>query len=93
MLTYGLDGLEVQHPDQDEVRTASAERIADQLDLLKCGGSDYHGESISDIRLGTGRGRLCVPLAFLTALEARAERIRRDSDPPAGIRTHESEGG
>lgn len=52
------------------VRTAElAAAIAREYDLLQSGGSDYHGNNKSDIRLGTGKGTLMIPQVY-------AERLR-----------------
>jgi predicted metal-dependent phosphoesterase TrpH len=43
MATAGLAGLEVDHPDHDENDRAHAAALADDLDLVATGSSDYHG--------------------------------------------------
>jgi len=40
---FGLDGLEVIHPSHSPEETEWAQRFADENNLLKCGGSDFHG--------------------------------------------------
>lgn len=57
----GLDGMEVYYPLFDETETRLAARIAEDYDLLKSGGSDFHGDNKPDIHLGTGKGHLCIP--------------------------------
>ncbi|GAA1916860.1 PHP domain-containing protein [Streptantibioticus ferralitis] len=47
----GLDGLEVDHMDHDEPTRARLRSLADELDLLITGSSDYHG-SRKSCRLG-----------------------------------------
>ena len=43
--------------------------VADELDLLPTGGSDFHGAVKPDIELGTGRaGNVRAPLSFLEGL-------------------------
>ena len=42
--------------------------------LVPTGGSDYHGLRKPDIALGTGRGELCVPYAYLAGVKALAGR-------------------
>jgi len=39
----GLGGIEVDHPDHDELARAELTKIADALGLAKTGSSDYHG--------------------------------------------------
>ena len=44
--------------------------------LVPTGGSDYHGLRKPDIALGSGRGELCVPYAWLAGLKTLAARGR-----------------
>lgn len=50
----GLDGLETRHSDHRAADVEQFERLAQQLDLLTTGGSDYHG-SRKRIELGGQR--------------------------------------
>ena len=56
---------------EQELRFAAARRqaIAREFGLLPSGGSDFHGKAKPDIALGTGKGNLHIPTAFLDALE------------------------
>jgi predicted metal-dependent phosphoesterase TrpH len=45
--------------------------LACKLDMVPCGGSDYHGANKPGLSLGVGRGNLNVPDEALAALEAR----------------------
>lgn len=65
----GLDAMEVYYSTYSPEVTAQAEAMAREFGLLRSGGSDFHGENKPDIRLGTGRGGLEVPLALVDALE------------------------
>jgi predicted metal-dependent phosphoesterase TrpH len=47
----GLDGIEVDHMDHDEVTRVRLRGLADELGLLATGSSDYHG-SRKECRLG-----------------------------------------
>ncbi|MBE6961145.1 MAG: PHP domain-containing protein [Ruminococcaceae bacterium] len=67
----GLDGMETMYPLFDDHTTRLAGEIADAFGLLHSGGSDFHGANKPDIRLGTGRGTLCVPEKIVTDLEHR----------------------
>ena len=69
----GLDGMEVLYPLYDAAQTEAAWEIAREYSLLPSGGSDFHGENKPDIRLGTGKGSLRIPLQFLEALRRRAD--------------------
>ena len=65
----GLDGMETRYPLFDEEKTALAARIAEEFGLKPSGGSDFHGKTKPDIALGTGKGSLRVPLAYLDELK------------------------
>jgi len=43
MAAAGLDGIEVDHADHDADARRHAAGLADDLDLVKTGSSDYHG--------------------------------------------------
>jgi predicted metal-dependent phosphoesterase TrpH len=65
----GLLALEVYHSDHPPESQAYYRQLAEELDLLPTGGSDFHGTAKPDIKLGTGlRGNLRVPLEFLDRL-------------------------
>lgn len=61
LCSNGMNGIEAYHSDH------SAHDIETFLNVAKCyglavtGGSDYHGTVKPGIRLGVGRGSLCVP--------------------------------
>lgn len=52
--SIGLMGIETRHIHHSPEYTNMLERIADELDLLKTGGTDYHGEVKPKVKLGTG---------------------------------------
>ena len=68
----GLDGMETLYPKFKPEETRLAASLAREFDLLESGGSDFHGANKPDIRMGTGRGTLQVPDAFLEKLRERA---------------------
>jgi 3',5'-nucleoside bisphosphate phosphatase len=68
----GVDAVEVRCGRSTQSENERWERMASEAGLLPSGGSDFHGDNKPDLRVGTGRGRLRVPLAWLEALEARA---------------------
>jgi hypothetical protein len=61
----GLAGLEVYHSGHTPEMVRHYKQIADRLNLLKTGGSDYHGES----REGLPVGALKVPYVLVEALK------------------------
>jgi len=56
---HGLDGLETRHSDHTPDTVAQLDRLADRLNLIATGGSDYHGET-KPVRLGEVRVDLDV---------------------------------
>lgn len=67
----GLDGMEVAYSKYSPETTATAVAVADAFGLCYAGGSDFHGGNKPDIRLGTGRGDLRIPLTWLEKLKTR----------------------
>ncbi len=68
----GLEALEVYHSDHAPHDTERFLTLARDFGLLITGGSDYHGENTPRIRLGSGRGDLCVEDRLLDALKRSA---------------------
>ena len=68
-LEAGLDGMEVAYSKYSLETTARAVAVADAFGLRYSGGSDFHGGNKPDIRLGTGRGDLRIPLSWLEELK------------------------
>ena len=67
----GLLGIETRYPLFSNEQTSSLEILAKKYGLAQSGGSDFHGENKPDIRLGSGKGALQVPLSFLNDLRQR----------------------
>ena len=62
----GLQGLEVYHSDHPPELQAHYRQLAEELDLLPTGGSDFHGAIKPNVQLGTGLlGNIRVPVEFL----------------------------
>jgi len=59
---YGLDGIEVYHPDHTPSQTRFYLELVRRYDLAVAGGSDFHGSARPHCKLGRPR----VPLAALT---------------------------
>jgi predicted metal-dependent phosphoesterase TrpH len=65
----GLLALEVYHSDHPSEVQAYYRQLAEELDLLPTGGSDFHGAPKAAVALGTGlHGNVRVPLEFLERL-------------------------
>ena len=67
----GLQGLEAYYPDYGPLEQATFVRLARSLDMVPCGGSDYHGAHKPGVALGVGSGGLEVPDQALEQLLAR----------------------
>lgn len=67
----GVKGMECRHPSHTPGQMAYLERLADDYGLVKTGGSDFHGELKPDIRIGSGRGTVCVPASWLDSLRSK----------------------
>lgn len=65
----GLDGMETMYSTYTKETSALAAGIADEFSLKYSGGSDFHGSNKPDIRLGTGKGDLCISLKILEDLK------------------------
>ncbi len=57
----GLTGIEAHHPLHDLSLRRHLEKLASRLSLIATGGSDYHGMTEREFRVGTGTGDLVVP--------------------------------
>lgn len=64
----GLDGVEVRHPTNGSRVRRRLESLAEELELLRTGGSDWHGPE-SDRRPQPGSQG--VPMAWMEAIESR----------------------
>lgn len=62
----GLQGIEVQHSDMSQEEMNLYNSIADELKLIKSGGSDFHGENAHHgVHLGIGKGQVNLPNHYL----------------------------
>jgi predicted metal-dependent phosphoesterase TrpH len=68
----GLDALEVRHPSHSPEVRDRLTKLADELELLQTGGSDWHGETAAEGDHGT-IGSQQVPLGWLEALDRRTD--------------------
>lgn len=65
----GLGGLEVYHSDHSATLQSHYLRLAEELDLLPTGGSDFHGDAKPGVKLGRGiEDNIRVPRRFLDRL-------------------------
>ena len=69
LIDYGLKGIEVFYSGYDKRTEFLAHQISEKYNLLKSGGTDFHGTRRPGVYLGTGRGNLCVPYEFLVDIK------------------------
>jgi predicted metal-dependent phosphoesterase TrpH len=65
---FGLQAIEVYHSDHSPEVIRRYETYARKYALAVTGGSDFHGIAKPDVRLGSGRGNVVVPLEVLQRL-------------------------
>ena len=68
----GLMGIEVFYPEHSPALREHYLALADRHGLLVTGGTDFHGEFKPQIRLGSGKGDLCVPSELFHILSRHA---------------------
>ncbi len=71
----GLGGVEVHYSTHSKSQTTSYLDLAQRLNLLITGGSDFHGVTKPDIEVGSGRGDLRVNPRLLAPLKEAAARL------------------
>ena len=82
----GVSGLECFYPAHDLRMVARCLRLAAVNGLVPTGGSDFHGETKPDVRLGAANGGRSVPDAVLAGLKkrwAQEQAARRAGAPDA----------
>lgn len=62
MIDSGIDGIEIIHPSHSKFRQKFYKDLANQFDLLKCGGSDFHGGKMEDEK---NFGKFLIPPHFI----------------------------
>ncbi len=69
LIGYGLKGIEVFYSGYDKYVEVLAHSISEKYNLIKSGGTDFHGARRPGVYLGIGRGNLCVPYEFLVDIK------------------------
>jgi predicted metal-dependent phosphoesterase TrpH len=64
----GLKGIEVMYPEHTPEQTRDYRTLAQELNLVSTGGSDFHGDNKQEVDLLTGTGELKVPYHFVEDL-------------------------
>lgn len=67
---HGLKGIETIYSTYSIEEQNIVSRLAAKYNLVRTGGSDFHGRNKPDIRLGTGMGNLSIPYSILNELKA-----------------------
>ena len=70
----GLAGIEVYYPGHTVKQRGDLLQIAERLNLLVTGGTDFHGDLTPDIHLGRGDGTLKVPYTCYQAIKEQLNR-------------------
>lgn len=73
----GMCGLEAVYSENTADDEAHMRALAEEYGLLLSGGSDFHGKNKPDIKLGTGKGSLRIPYAFLQNLKDAKTNIKK----------------
>jgi predicted metal-dependent phosphoesterase TrpH len=84
LVDQGLAGIEVFHSDHDDAWVRKTLDLARTYNLLKTGGSDFHGSSKKDIDLGLARDRRIPRDLFDTLVDAcgsARRRLRNQASP------------
>lgn len=68
--SYGLTAIETDYSSYTSEQSTQLKKIADKLDLLYSGGSDFHGKNRA-VQLGIGNGNLNIPYEYWTALKSQ----------------------
>ncbi|MFW6151613.1 MAG: PHP domain-containing protein [Verrucomicrobiota bacterium] len=76
LVKIGLQGIEVYYSEHSRAYVKQCEKLAERYDLVKTGGSDFHGDANPGIKLGLGFGGLAVHDDLLVLLRRRAEAVR-----------------
>lgn len=69
MKEAGMCGIEAVYSENSEADEVHMRKLAEEFGLIISGGSDFHGKNKPDIQLGTGKGNLHIPYAFLQDLK------------------------
>lgn len=75
MKKIGLAGIEVHYSQHGPDLVEQYLELARKHSLFVTGGTDFHGDSKPDIRMGFGKGDLCVPVGLYHELFAEHEKL------------------
>ena len=74
---FGINGLETTYSSYNKNVSSQISEVAKKLNLLECGGSDYHGDIKPNINLGFGYENtpMKVPYKFLNDIKEKHEQL------------------
>ena len=67
----GFDGVEVFYNNHSQLEEDRLMKIADKLEFVISGGTDFHGGNKPSIRLGVGYGNMAIPYEVLQEMKQR----------------------
>lgn len=67
----GFDGIEVFYNNHSHAEEDRLMKIADKLEFIISGGTDFHGENKPSIKLGVGYGNMAIPYEVLQEMKQR----------------------
>jgi 3',5'-nucleoside bisphosphate phosphatase len=76
LVPLGLDAVEAYYSNFSPAQERIVLDMVAEFGIAVSGGSDFHGDNIPEIKLGTGYGELNVPDELLEELEKRAQQSR-----------------
>ena len=76
----GLSGMECYYSAYDDETVKKSLNIANEFGLLCSGGSDFHGTTKPDIKLGFGKGNLRVPFESYLSLKSPNKTCQFEKD-------------
>ncbi len=76
LVPAGLDAVEAWYPLYTPQTSTILSELAVEFKLLRCGGSDYHGEIKPGLEIGVGFGDMKVPYECLEPLRDKAATIK-----------------
>jgi hypothetical protein len=77
MVGWGIMGIEAYYSEHSETQVRLYKDLADKYGLVVTGGSDFHGQNIKGISLGTGKGTLNIAYKILEKLKARQKDVQQ----------------
>ncbi|HIJ79980.1 MAG: PHP domain-containing protein [Desulfobulbaceae bacterium] len=70
---HGLDGLEAYYPSHSNKNTKALKQLADDHNLLVCGGTDFHGNNRSSTPLGGNKKTIRISSEILEKIKQRLD--------------------